>query len=255
MTEEIRIRDLVLGSGIPKVCIPLTGASLKDLIQEAETVREKGPDLVEWRADCFESLDPAALREALEQISRILMPIPLLFTLRTVPEGGKADVSWEKYCSINLLAAESKKADLIDVEACRCPIKARSLISSLQEKGVRVIASSHDFQKTDSREKLKERFKDLEDSGGDILKLAVMPQCLEDVTSLMLSTRETVESTKRPVISMAMGSLGAITRISGEISGSCLTFATVGAASAPGQLSLEDTRQVLEVLHRSLGVK
>ena len=39
-----------------------------------------------------------------------------------------------------------------------------------------------------------------------------------------------------PVITMSMGPLGAVSRISGELFGSALTFGTAGTASAPGQL-------------------
>ena len=39
----------------------------------------------------------------------------------------------------------------------------------------------------------------------------------------------------RPIITMSMASNGMISRLSGEVFGSCLTFGAVGKASAPGQ--------------------
>ncbi len=50
----------------------------------------------------------------------------------------------------------------------------------------------------------------------------------------------------RPLITMAMGGLGAVTRMSGEIFGSNLTFGTLGEASAPGQLEVQVQVQVLD---------
>ena len=68
---------------------------------------------------------------------------------------------------------------------------------------------------------------------------------------MMQVTSEMVHKyTDRPVISMAMGSLGSISRIAGENFGSAVTFATVGAASAPGQFPIQELRTMMEVLHQ-----
>ena len=50
----------------------------------------------------------------------------------------------------------------------------KKLVAELQKEGVKVIASSHDFHKTDSQEVLLNRFREMEKSGADILKMAVM---------------------------------------------------------------------------------
>ena len=47
---------------------------------------------------------------------------------------------------------------------------------------------------------------------------------------------------------MAMGDLGKVTRISGEVFGSCLTFGTVGDASAPGQIESTNLKGILKTL-------
>ena len=46
-------------------------------------------------------------------------------------------------------------------------------------------------------------------------------------------------SPETPIITMSMGALGAVSRLSGEAIGSAMTFANPGKASAPGQVSLE----------------
>lgn len=50
---------------------------------------------------------------------------------------------------------------------------------------------------------------------------------------------------------MSMGSLGVITRLSGELFGSCMTFAAAKHVSAPGQISVKDARNILNLLHIS----
>lgn len=72
-----------------------------------------------------------------------------------------------------------------------------------------------------------------------------MPQNPADVLALLSATHQANEKLDLPLITMAMGDLGKVTRITGAIFGSALTFDTVGTASAPGQLSIADLRQAL----------
>ena len=43
-----------------------------------------------------------------------------------------------------------------------------------------------------------------------------------------------------------------VSRLSGEVFGSCLTFGALRAASAPGQIDAGKLKQVLEVIHQAL---
>lgn len=251
MTKAITIKKMCLGSGIPAICVPLTGKTQEALYAEVEAVKSAAPDLVEWRADAFAGLcEIGKTLETLETLAGILGEIPLLFTIRTVNEGGAAALSAETYAQINLAVAKNGKADLIDVEIFWEKEKKVSLIEELKEVGAVIIASSHDFQKTDAPEVLKARFMEMNQTGADILKMAVMPKSFQDVLNMLKVTREMVENeTEKPVISMSMGKLGALSRICGENSGSALTFGTVGAASAPGQIPIETLRAMMQALH------
>ena len=87
----------------------------------------------------------------------------------------------------------------------------------------------------------------MQELGADIVKYAVMPTRERDVLTLLDATLTMKEEhPKTPVITMSMGRLGAISRISGELFGSCLTFATAGNASAPGQLPAAVVKEMLE---------
>jgi 3-dehydroquinate dehydratase-1 len=52
---------------------------------------------------------------------------------------------------------------------------------------------------------------------------------------------------------MAMGGLGAVSRLCGGVFGSALTFAVGAAASAPGQVPIDEVRATLAVLQRATG--
>ena len=84
----------------------------------------------------------------------------------------------------------------------------------------------------------------------DVAKIAVMPQSEADVLTLLDATREMKEKhTDSPVITMSMGAKGVISRMTGEIFGSSLTFAMLGKASDPGQVPLEELKDILQKIH------
>jgi 3-dehydroquinate dehydratase-1 len=78
-----------------------------------------------------------------------------------------------------------------------------------------------------------------------------MPQSIEDVQRLLAATLRASRELPIPVITMSMGGLGAVSRICGGVFGSALTFAVGAAASAPGQIAIEDVRAALDVLQRA----
>lgn len=254
MTKMIQIKDLEIGKGMPKICVPLTSKNEEELCREAKKVKEALPDLVEWRGDFFVNLkSPEACAEMAEKLTIILGDIPLLFTIRTKDEGGNADLSMQEYAKINETVAAGKNAALIDVEVFGHEAEKKELIKKLQETGVKVIASSHDFDKTDAREILLERFKAMDASGADILKMAVMPKNKDDVSAIMQVTCEMQKKfTEKPLVSMSMGEMGLVSRIEGEKFGSSITFASVGAASAPGQIPIQILREKIMDIHEQL---
>ena len=94
----------------------------------------------------------------------------------------------------------------------------------------------------------------MQELGCDLAKYAVMPQCERDVLTLLdatLTMKEHYPDT--PVITMSMGPLGAVSRISGELFGSALTFGTAGTASAPGQLPARTLSAFLQQLSVDAG--
>ena len=105
--------------------------------------------------------------------------------------------------------------------------------------GCLVMASNHDFQKTPSTEEMVRRLRRMEELGADAAKLAVMPTNRQDVLNLLQATVTAAETLSVPVVTMSMGSMGVISRICGSLTGSAMTFASAGEASAPGQIPVE----------------
>lgn len=98
------------------------------------------------------------------------------------------------------------------------------------------------------------RMQKMQEWDADITKVAVMPKSRRDVLKLLTATLMMQEQYgDRPAITMAMAGQGVISRLSGEIFGSCVTFGCAGQASAPGQLQVEELDKILETIHKSLG--
>lgn len=238
MTSVLKIRNVIFGEGIPKICIPLTDTCLEDLKQTAAGLKKLPFDLVEWRADYYEAVRlPNACLQALGALRELLGDIPLLFTVRSSEEGGNLQIGTEDYKRLIGSVIESGLADLVDVEFSKGEDTLKNLVSTAHSSGVKVLASSHDFSATPSKKAMVERLCRMQASGADIVKLAVMPQSPSDVLTLLDATLTMKEAHGgTPVITMSMGQQGVISRICGEVFGSAVTFGAAGSTSAPGQL-------------------
>jgi len=248
----VLIGDVALGSGRPKVCVPLTGATVDALVAEAQAVRADVADLVELRIDRFAGLgDLHAVALAVEVVRRALDPaLPILFTARSVREGGSADVSADALVALTAIAAAHAGVGAVDVEAAAPG--ADVAIAVAHAAATPVVASFHDWTGTPSRSEIVARLRDQAATGADVVKLACTPGTPEDVLTLLAATREyTADADALPTITMAMGPLGVVSRLAGETFGSCLTFGTVGAASAPGQVDASRLRAALDLLHEA----
>lgn len=250
MSHPVRISNtLLLGDGIPKICIPVTGRTVEEISAQSCLAAECPPDLIEWRADHFREIYSLAAREsALAALAEASGPVPLLFTFRSESEGGEAAISAEGYCRFCLWAADRPEIAAVDVEGLRPDCDTKALIRDIRLAGTIVIASRHFFSGTPSSSEMEAVLNDLAETGADIVKMAVMPACAEDVIRLMSATEKMHRLLPQPLITMAMGKEGAVSRVSGTLTGSALTFGTAGAASAPGQLPAAELRRILDLL-------
>lgn len=254
MSGTVTVKNVTLGEGMPKICVPLVGATLPELEIEAEALKDLAPDVAEWRCDLFAGVeDLEEVKEALRRISTIVPDIPLIFTFRSTREGGDKEISKTYYTELNRTAAESGLVDIIDVELFNEEEEVQELIAAAHACGVFVILSNHDFQGTPSEEEIVSRLRRAQELGGDLPKIAVMPGSPGDVLTLLSATNQMQERyADRPIITMSMGGEGVVSRLAGEIFGSALTFGAAHKPSAPGQVAAAELKNVLELLHRSL---
>ena len=250
VSHVVQVKNIKIGEGLPKIAIPLTAVNINELRNEGESVLQYPCDLIEWRGDHYEGVKEKLVRqEALTYFAQRLPSYPLLFTIRTAQEGGAMDISTDDYKHLLLSAIEAGGIDLIDVELSRGNTVVKDIVAAAHEKGIKVIGSCHDFQKTPPKSNLVEAMCQMQELGCDIAKYAVMPHSSRDVLTLLDASLEMNEKHgTTPVITMSMGPLGAISRICGSVFKSAITFGTAGKSSAPGQLPADKVAEILRLL-------
>lgn len=251
MENFVQVKNIEIGKGTPKICIPLVAKTKEDFVAFAEKLLSLKFDLVEIRIDHFQDVENIdKVTELLKELRDILKEIPVLFTFRTLKEGGEKEVPVEYYKTLNIKAAETGMVDLIDVELFTGDEFVNEIVEKAHNAGVKVVMSNHDFHKTPEKNEIVKRLCRMQELKADLPKIAVMPKSVADVLTLLSATNEMTEKhNETPVITMSMGGLGVVSRIAGETFGSALTFGAAGTASAPGQIDVNNLAVILDILH------
>ncbi|MBY0098723.1 type I 3-dehydroquinate dehydratase [Mesobacillus maritimus] len=254
MKKTVRVKNVTIGEGTPKICVPMVGETVEQLVEEAKFLRTIDLDVIEWRVDFFKNVENfSKVIEALNEIQSIIPEIPLLFTFRTAKEGGERQITPEAYKALYIEVMETRMVDIIDLELFSLENDLKELIEMAHSHHIFVVLSNHDFLKTPSKKEILSRLRKAQELGGDLPKIAVMPKHPRDVLTLLEATMEMNENyADRPIITMSMAGKGMVTRIAGEVFGSALTFGAAKKTSAPGQLPVSQLREFLALMHRGL---
>jgi 3-dehydroquinate dehydratase-1 len=254
MKKVVKIKDVIIGEGLPKICIPMVGETIQELVVEAEFLKELDFDVVEWRVDFFKDVtNIVEVKKALQLIREAVADKPIVFTFRSAREGGQKEVTTAFYVELNKSIAQAKLVEAIDVELFNDEKDIKELVEVAHTNGVVVIISNHDFQRTPDKDEIISRLRKAQELGGDIPKIAVMPTCAKDVITLLDATLiMSEEYADGPIITMSMADKGIISRLSGELFGSALTFGAAKRVSAPGQISVLELRKTIALIHNNI---
>ncbi len=245
--NTVKVRELIIGEGMPKICVPIVEHTRAGILKIAKEIVNSSADMVEWRVDWFEAVfDIEEVGTVATELRQILGELPLLVTFRTKAEGGEREIAPDQYKKLLLAVAANPSVDMVDVEVF-FDNEVAQLICDLKDRGVIVVASNHDFEGTPSKEEIIRRLCYMQEVGADILKMAVMPKEQSDVVTLMDATKEIASKyAKHPVVTMSMSEMGIVSRLEGQLFGSCVTFGALKKTSAPGQINVEKLKKGLE---------
>lgn len=247
------VRGVRIGEGRPKTIVSVMANGPEELVAKTRLAADAGAELVEWRADYLDRpTDIEWVRAMAADLRRSYPMLPLVFTFRSEGQGGRRTLAPAAYCSLLEAVIDTGCLDLVDIELGAGDEAVRSLIARAHREGARAIVSHHDFGGTPEAGELVDILEHMASLGADIPKLATMAHDVVDCLRLMEVVARVSARLDRPVLALAMGDAGRLSRVAGEAYGSALTFCSVGDASAPGQVDLQRMIPALEALQRVL---
>jgi len=210
----------------PLICLTLTKPSDLKLANAA--------DLIEIRIDLIGN----RWKDLIKELDR-----PWIACNRPRWEGGAWNAG-EKRRMEELFKAADLGAEMIDIEISAAG--AGKLVEEFKEIGTKVILSYHNFELTPPFGELKEIVSRAIGLGADIWKVATWALALED----NLTVLRLLKDCPHKGVSIAMGRLGAISRILCPLVGGYFTYASAGKGSkaAPGQLPIGTLLEIYELL-------
>lgn len=252
--KPLEIKGMAIGAGTPKTIASLMSPHVEGALEAAQEAVAAGVDCLEWRGDfCANKHDFDSMVRDARQLAAALPDNPLLFAFRSESQGGQSTLSVEEYVALNRVLIEDEFIDLVDIETWIGDKAVRDLVDCAHAHGVAVVISYHNFRGTPSVEWMVSLLTHMVDLGADIPKLATMATCPRDSLKLLAATEEVSRlHTDCPLITMAMGPMGSITRVAGEVFGSALTFVAVREASAPGQVDAAQAKRMMDDIHSTL---
>ncbi|MCD7898273.1 MAG: type I 3-dehydroquinate dehydratase [Planctomycetaceae bacterium] len=212
------------------ICIPLSAKTNQEMIALARQASSEPADLYELRLDILE--EPAMVEEIIAACDR-----PVMATCRSVNEGGGFRGGYARRRDI-LRRSIQAGVEYVDCEA--------SDMESLRGFGPsKLVISMHDFSGTPSD--LDYRISALTATKADWVKFAVTAHRPAD----NLRVFEAMTRCPKPVIGIAMGEMGLVSRVLGQRFGSRLTFASLdsGRESAPGQITARQLSGLYRYYH------
>lgn len=235
------------------ICVPIVGPSMEDILSQVQEAVQAEIDLIELRPDMWmkdshiseEAYIPTIVN-LVEEVHSKYEKMPMLFTWRTLAEGGDTSLTNENYCNLLQAIVNQNVVDAVDVELFAYTDTIGQIIKEAHHQGIQTVMSYHNFHKTLNRDTLHLYAEQMISAGAAVIKFALMPTTSDDVLSLLQFTKELTERYPQlPRITMSMGKLGQMTRTCGHVFGNCLTFGTLGQASAPGQVKVAVLKQLV----------
>ena len=222
-----------------KLVVSVMSKSLEEA-QGIDAMRYIDADIIEWRADF---LPKEAILQVAPAIFEKFAGRELLFTLRTRAEGGEIDLDSAEYVQIIKDVAQLYQPEYIDFEYF-----AHKDVFEQMLDFPNLVLSYHNFQETPDN--MMEILSELTSLTPKVVKVSVMAHTAQDVLDLMNFTRgfKTLNP-EQEYVTISMGKVGKVSRITSDVTGSSWSFASLDAASAPGQISLSNMVKIREILN------
>lgn len=221
----------------------ITGPSLREAAHSLHRAAGK-VEGIEFRLDLLDQADPLAIEELLDSLRPY--PFKVLFTLRPTRQGGQFAGTEEQ--RLNLLQEFCHlQPDYVDLEY-DVPL-AYWRAWAEQFPGIQFICSFHDL--TSSPHDLPALCAQISNPYAHIYKIAVTAETAQEGLAMFHFVR--AHQDKGKLIGIAMGEAVTFSRVLGPLAGNYFDYASIAQHTAPGQLSLEELRDIYR--HSSLDLE
>ncbi|GMO36400.1 MAG: type I 3-dehydroquinate dehydratase [Termitinemataceae bacterium] len=199
-----------------RICLCLTGKTIASDLELLNKYRDY-IDVAELRVDHLNADERFYIRRFPE-----LAGLPVILTIRRKIDGGLFELSESSRVTLLSQGLAYAKPDkrcnfaYVDLEE---DINIPSLEEVARAFDTRIIRSFHNLKSTDPN--IISRIRAMSHVGDEILKAAVTPTCLDDVTKVFSAAKELKDCEK---IIISMGDMGVCTRILANKIGSYLTY-------------------------------
>ena len=213
----------------PKICAVIVDKNI-------EVIRKIEPqvELFEERIDL--------IGDGWQDIAKKLKK-PWIACNRCTEEGGRWSGNEARRIE-KLLEAIELGADIVDIEL---RTKNLDMIVQTVKKRTECLLSNHNLEKTPSMVDMKEVVNRQLKAGADICKIVTTARVFEDNMNILQLIPEFPEAR---LVSFAMGTAGATSRILCPIVGGDFTYASIerGSESAEGQITVQELRDVYRIM-------
>jgi 3-dehydroquinate dehydratase / shikimate dehydrogenase len=223
----------------PRICIPITVERASE-IATAMNHAARFADFIELRLDYLNANEIGDFLALLPTLAASA-PCPLILTMRPVEQGGRSTLRLSQRLEfwLRILKTENCYFDL-ELEI----IEELGTDANLDWR--RIICSHHDFRGVPSD--LEQIYQQMTATRAGILKIAVTAKDAIDCLPIF-QLLDRAAHQRRPLIAIAMGQTGLVTRILGPSRGSFLTYASLDqeSATAAGQATAQELRELYRI--------
>jgi len=234
-----RAGDLVIGKD-PVLVATALADSVEGMLSGVGRAQIAGADCVELRIDRLPNTS-----DVTELVGRI--GAPHIVACRA-PRFGGFFVGKESDRIARLEAAIDAGAACVDIEFFTEAELRTRVIEKARASGIPVLVGYENMSETPSRDELVQGLRSVADLEPDLMKLAVRASTYADLLVLLGTVLEVRKFARVPFAAIALGPYGAPSRPLGCLLGGSFTYCAVESGAVPGQLTVAETRVVLEMM-------
>ncbi|MBQ1959063.1 MAG: type I 3-dehydroquinate dehydratase [Firmicutes bacterium] len=220
----------------PEICLSLNCSNMAEIIAE---IAEYGDfaQIIEWCADKMEGAESYSKETFLidaEQVKRFCGKKKLII-----------DYKGDEVMTNKVMRWAMDIADIIDIDADNSELER--LVREAKRKKVKTLISYHNFDGMPTKDQIAEQYLKMEKRGGDILKVACFAENEVDTYAILEGAAAYSQlNAALPIVAIAMGQEGQVSRICAGDFGSVISWACGSKTTAPGQFNARQLAKYMD---------